>query len=381
VNVSIVRPCELGREELDVWRGFIGADPTLGNPFLAPEFTIAVGRVRQSARVAVLQDGGQVVGFLAFERHRLGVGKPIGHGLSNCQAVVHAPGLVIDPRQLVHRAGLDVLEFDHLIADQAAFAPYHVLVEPSPVIDLTEGYDAWFEARRSASRRSIRSVGQQGRRLERDLGPMHLAYDIRDADSLHRLIDWKSEQFRRTGKPDLFAQPAIVQLVEDLFEARAPGFEGKLSMLYAGDQPVAATFDLSSPTFLAGWFAAYDARFATYSPGTHLLLHMAREAAAAGIRTIDLGRGSGTYKDKLKSRDQAVAEGWVERPTAAALLRRAQRMPAYLARRAVFDNPALYRMARRTRRLIGRARTEFMAAAAIGLTGLDQLVSEAPLLC
>jgi CelD/BcsL family acetyltransferase involved in cellulose biosynthesis len=341
----VLRPCELGRAELDVWRGFIGADPTLGNPFLAPEFTIAVGRVRQSARVAVLQDGGQVVGFLPFERHRLGVGKPIGHGLSNCQAVVHAPGLVIDPRQLVHRAGLDVLEFDHLIVDQTAFAPYHVLVEPSPVIDLTEGYD------------------------------------VRDADSLHRLIDWKSEQFRRTGKPDLFAQPAIVQLVEDLFEARAPGFEGKLSMLYAGDQPVAATFDLSSPTFLAGWFAAYDARFGTYSPGTHLLLHMARETAAAGIRTIDLGRGSGNYKDKLKSRDQAVAEGWVERPTAAALLRRAQRMPAYLARRAVFDNPALYRMARRTRRLIGRARTEFMAAAAIGLTGLDQLVSEAPLLC
>ena len=37
------------------------------SPFLAPEFALAVDRVRRDARVAVLEDSGRVVGFLAYQ--------------------------------------------------------------------------------------------------------------------------------------------------------------------------------------------------------------------------------------------------------------------------------------------------------------------------
>ena len=41
---------------------------SLANPFLSPEFTIAVGRVRPAARVAVLTEGPDTTGFFPFER-------------------------------------------------------------------------------------------------------------------------------------------------------------------------------------------------------------------------------------------------------------------------------------------------------------------------
>lgn len=66
--------------------------PEYANPFLSPEFAIGVGRHRGGARVAVLREGGEPVGFLPFERNALGVGRAIGLGLSDCQALVHRPG-------------------------------------------------------------------------------------------------------------------------------------------------------------------------------------------------------------------------------------------------------------------------------------------------
>ena len=51
---------------------------------------------------------------------------------------------------------------------------------------------------------------------------------------LRTVIGWKSAQYRRTGRPDCFARPWIVQLVEDLFSIRGEDFSGVLSMLYAG---------------------------------------------------------------------------------------------------------------------------------------------------
>ena len=59
---------------------------SLANPFLCPEFAVAVGSFRPGARVAVLADGPEIVGFFPFERRRLGVGVPIGAGLTDCRA-------------------------------------------------------------------------------------------------------------------------------------------------------------------------------------------------------------------------------------------------------------------------------------------------------
>jgi CelD/BcsL family acetyltransferase involved in cellulose biosynthesis len=94
---------------------------------------VGVGRVRPGARVAVLEEGPEVVGFFPYERGPLRVGRPIGAGLSDCQGLVHTPDLEWDRRELLRGAGLNVWEFDHLLATQRPFAPYHRARRPSAV--------------------------------------------------------------------------------------------------------------------------------------------------------------------------------------------------------------------------------------------------------
>ena len=83
---------------------------------------------------------------------------------------------------------------------------------------------------------------------------------------------------------------------------------------------------------------------------------IAEAAAASGLFRIDLGKGHEKYKEQFKNRDIAVAEGWVDRPTPAAVLRRVQRMPRRFLVDFVLSRPALRRGARRALRGLGYVR-------------------------
>src|SRR4051812_5757911 len=357
MKVRVVLPGELGAAELTAWRDMQWASRELRNPFLQPGFTLAVGRVRPEARVAVLEDGGQVVGFLPFERHALGVGMAIGAGLSDCQGLVHVPGLEWNPRELVRGCGLAVWEFDHLIASQRPFSPFHVVQAPSPVIDVSGGFQAYLTDGGRASKRVIRTTFAKARKLARNVGEVSFDFDVRDRAELRRLMRWKSSQYRRTGRTDRFARPSIVQLADDIFDSRDSEFAGTLSVLYADGRPVASHFGIRSSTILSCWFPAYDTRLFKYSPGLILHLRMAEAAAAAGLCQLDLGKGYGEYKESLKTGELTVAKGWVERRSAAAAVRRLRRTPGHIAMRLVQEHPALRHRADQTLRQIGQLRT------------------------
>jgi hypothetical protein len=83
-----------------------------------------------------------------------------------------------------------------------------------------------------------------------------------------------------------------------------------------------------------------------------MILHLmvAEAAAAAGIRKMDLGKGQEWYKDKLKTCDVDLAEAWIARPTAGAVLRRLERAPRRHLWGLVLRNPHLHRAARWTLR-------------------------------
>ena len=356
-RISVIRPEDLGEPEIDAWRRMQEASPELATPFLAPEFTIGVGRVRPSARVAVLEDGGGIVGFFPFEGRRLGIGKPIGAGFSCWQGVVHAPGLEWSAEELLRGCRLAVWEFDHLITDQPAFQSFHVNVENAPLADLSGGYERYVEHLRRGHRNLIRGIRRRERRLEREHGGAAFAFRSRDHDVLDALILLKSHQYRRTGQPDPFARRGLTSLFHDFLDLKAPEFEGVLSVLHVDDRLAAVNFDLRSGRVLGGWFSAYDREFASYSPGLMLHMRMCEAAAAAGISDVNLGKGDQAYKRSLATRAVPVAEGWVDRPSARALARRVQRAPAYSARAFILRHPPVRRAVRQTLGVVGRVRT------------------------
>ncbi|WP_327582302.1 GNAT family N-acetyltransferase [Nonomuraea sp. NBC_00507] len=355
MKITVVQPKELGSAELDTWRRLLRESTDLISPFLCPEFTIIVGRLRSDVRVAVIEDAGDIVGFFPFQRHPFGVGKPVGAGLTDAQGMILARDLELDVNELLQACGLSVWEFDHLLPDQ--FPGHHASRHPSPIMDLRDGYEAYADTIKRESGKTYRTTQYKTRKIARDHGVLHHDYGTRDLAALRTLIGWKSEQYRRTGRTDRFAHPWIVQLVEDLFHTRTPTFAGVLDMLWVDDRPVAGHFGLRSDTVLAGWFPAYDTAFAVYSPGLIQHLAMAREAAERGIRVIDMGRGEKEYKEKLKNGQWQVAEGRLARPTVGAGLHWLLRAPVRGARRTVLASPSLRVPADRMLKTYGRLRS------------------------
>jgi CelD/BcsL family acetyltransferase involved in cellulose biosynthesis len=345
MKIEVVHPGELGPSERARWRSIQQATPSLANPFLCPEFTVAVGRLRPQARVAVLSDGPEIVGFFPFERRRLGYGVPIGAWHTDCQGLVHVADLDWNPQELLRAAGLGVWEFSHLVDGQKPFERYQTARRPSPIMDLSGGFGA-FLAQLHQNTSQFRRLPRLQRKLSREIGDVRFVYDLHDFHELRRVMAWKSAQYLRAGWVDRFAQRWFVQLLEQFLETRSENFSGVLSMLYAGNEPVAGHFGLCSDRVMAHWFPAYDTRFGRYKPGLMMHLGLAEGAAAAAVQHIDLGPGTETYKQWFRSRDLLVAQGRVVRRSPEAALHVARRTSTDRLRRVVTEHPTLYRVAK-----------------------------------
>jgi CelD/BcsL family acetyltransferase involved in cellulose biosynthesis len=357
VSITVVRPEELGAAEVGRWRTLQKASPSLDNPFLSVEFALALGRLRDYVRVAVIEEDGQIVGFFPHERHSFGIGKPLGGFLTTCHGLISVPELKLDARALLRACKLSVLDFDHLVAGQPTFAPYETDVRPAPLMDLSAGFEAYAEQIRTKSPKNYKTVRYKERKLAREQGEVRFEWCSTTPGALQTLMGWKSDQYRRTGRVDRFSQPWIVQLLDDMNSQSGADFAGVLTMVYAGDVPVAGHFGLRTATTLVGWFPAYDTEFARYSPGIVHHLRMAEHAAGAGVRQIDMGKGAREYKDWLKSRVSLVSTGRIARPSATAAVHWIGRTPVTKARMIITDRPTLYRMADRVLKGFGRVRT------------------------
>jgi CelD/BcsL family acetyltransferase involved in cellulose biosynthesis len=220
---------------------------------------------------------------------------------------------------------------------------------PSPVIDLSDGFASYKAKLQARSPRLNRDLARRARNLARDAGALRFVNDSPDTSLMRTLMAWKSEQYRRIGAIDRFDRPWVVGLLDALHATRTDHVSGLLSATYAGDQPVAAQFGLRSGRLLAGWFTAYDPRFARHSPGMIQFMQMAEAFAAAGIHVIDLGEGAASYKERLKSHDVFVAEGIVTGPSMMATAHRARSALVQWTARTVLQHPRLYHATRRAR--------------------------------
>lgn len=357
--VHLIKPRELSQSEIAAWHIMQRETPSLANPFLSPEFAIAVGRSRPSAEVAVLTSGQSITGFFPFERRGLGLGAPIGGWLSPCQGLIHAPGAEWDPQQLLRASRLSAWRFDNLVADQEALRPFHTAMTAAPVIDLSAGFDAYYAKLQVRAPRLCRELARKTRKLDRDAGDVHLVRDCRDASVLQTLMAWKSDQYRRTDHVDRFDPAWVRELLHTLLATRESNVSGLLSVLYAGSQPVAAQFGLRSGSLLVGWFTGYDHRFAKYSPGVIQLVRMADELGAAGIDTIYMGKGAKAYTQTLKSHDIYAAEGTVTNRSGLGIAYRLRGAAARWAIGTVRQHPRLHRTADQIVRATGVSRRTY----------------------
>lgn len=325
MRCTSVRPAELGSTELARWRELAAATPGPRNPFLAPEYALAVGQVRPDARVLVAEDAGQITGFLGIEVAGR-VARPIGSGLSDCEGWTLAPDADVPVAAALAAAGLVGWDFETLVEQQVPDGAYRLRRDRSPVVALAGGYEPYLEELRGRSKKWLASTFRKQRKMERELGEIRFEFASTDDAALRALMRWKSGQYAQLDEWDRFADPGIVALVSGLMRATEPACAGALSVLWAGDVPVAAHAGIHSESVLSWWFPGYDPAYGRYSPGILVLLHLLEGAACRGIGTVDLGRGPHEYKDATKTAELTVVTGSVDAPVVGSLPRRAKRV-------------------------------------------------------
>lgn len=111
---------------------------------------------------------------------------------------------------------------------------------------------------------------------------------------------------------DVLAADWIRRTLQNLAACRSAELTGCVSMLYAGDKPVAGHLGIASQGAWHYWFPAYDRDFAKYSTGLSLLVQMLKSAGAGRPSVIDFGKGDQRYKEQLKTGDRVIASGSVE---------------------------------------------------------------------
>jgi CelD/BcsL family acetyltransferase involved in cellulose biosynthesis len=402
MKINVIPAGCMSPDQVAAWGRLQSANPTLDSPFFRPEFTQAVADVRDDVDVAVLEEADRPVGFFPFHRGRFQVGLPVGYPLSDFQGVIAGYDLAWDPKHLLRGCRLKGWRFNHLLACQAPFGPYHCVPADSPYMDLSRGFEAYVQEREAAGCDQFRSVRRKARKAEREIGPVRFEMHTDDHRVFHALLAWKTSQYRRQRATNYLAPAWSVALLENLRSSRPsdpsgawlgspksgrsglgwPGssvseppensrsggslrstpatrppsleplwrgqetghraFSGVLSALYVGNRLAAAHLGMRSFGVLHFWFPAYDPELGRYSPGLVLLVEMARAAAALGIRRIDLGRGNERYKRSLMSGAIPLAEGAVDLRPAAALLQRGWLRMRESLRGSLLHLPARY---------------------------------------
>lgn len=311
VNYFLIEAKDLDTGLIAAWRSIQEGEPRYESPYFCPEFTQAVGRVRDDVRVVVIENDGRPAGFFPHQRAAWGRGSPVGGALSDYHGVIATPQAEWSVVELMRAAGLSVFSFDHLVDPAGRFAPYVTAsAAESPQIDL-----ASFEPPPDFARKA--------RKLAREVGELSFSLHDASAVALERLFEWKSDQYRRTGLTDAFGVAWTRGLLGRLMSIETPGFAGTCSVLRSGEEIVAVHAGMRSRGVLHWWFPAYDTRHAAYSPGIILLLRM---AAALGSGKIDLGKGDARYKRSLMTGAVPLREGFVELPSLAATARRLRRL-------------------------------------------------------
>src|SRR5438132_11717044 len=205
MQVTVIPGHDLGAALAQTWRQIQNSNADLCSPYFAPEFAVAVASVRDDVEIAVVEENGKIRAFFPFQRRARSVGRPLGGILSHYQGLICQPQFECDPGELLRKCRLATWDFDHLLASQKCFTPFHRATEQSPQVDLANGYDAYVAELRQAGSEQIKNCSTQMRVIEREVGPLNFIAHSPDATLLKNALAWKSRQYLKSDKQDLFA--------------------------------------------------------------------------------------------------------------------------------------------------------------------------------
>lgn len=315
------------------WRSIQRQNTALWHPYFSPGFTLAAARSRSDTWVAIRMRDHVPVAILPCQRLNNRVAIPVGGAINDYHGVLAVHEEDVDPMPLLESLRVRRFDFHSWSWPRGPVARWAVSEAiPDSSAELGTGCCLAELAQNSTT---VRKQGQKTRKMVREIGPLRFEFDDCSRQSLEWLIGLKREKYRRTGCRDFFQPEWSRRLVGEIQQTRTAGFSGILSVLYAGDQPVAGHFGMTANNILHFWYPAFDRKFEKYSPGTELYLQVAREAQSRGFQRIDFGYGFESFKLKLANRFGRLSCGTI----GASALERAVGKAAFGLRSSVQKSP------------------------------------------
>lgn len=308
LEVEIVEAESLGSAEVALWRAMVAAGPELASPYFHPEFTRIAARVSPRAGVAVFRRGGETVGFFPHQRRGSAV-LPLGAPMNDYHGVVAMPGEAPSLETVAGLMKASRLSVGAWVGEAAGGEARETLMVTMP-----DGYDAWYAERRRVWGKYYKDKERARRSLETELGTVRVERGLTDPALLDHLIGLKRDQYRRTGRHDVFACGWTRSLLHALMAGGADGFGGSMAALWAGDRLTAVEYSLHGGGHCHFWFPAYEPGLARCSPGILLTLETMRLASADGYGVFDFGYGGERYKKYFCDTTRTVREAVVSRP-------------------------------------------------------------------
>ncbi len=310
LDVETLHPSLLAPADVATWRVLAASQPQFSNPLMGPDFAQAVGKVREDARVAVVRQDGEAVGFLAYHRRPGGLARPIGSPLSDYHGLVSRPdaGLKID--DVLRAAEVSLFRYTGLVDPNAVFPTAPEDDRTAYVIDLREtDAEAYLEAIRAESPKKTKNYRRLDHKLEREVGPVRLVAGDVSREAFNQLIDWKRDQLVRTGGHDFLRADWTRELMADLFTTRAGHLRGLMIGLYAGDTLVAGHFGVRQGQTYHPWIASTSPDHTAWSPGHIFFLRAIAAMPELGLTRYDLGPGHDHYKRAYGRSTVTIGEG------------------------------------------------------------------------
>ena len=309
LKVDIAAIETLGDAEWAIWRAMLEANPALTSPYFRPEFARSAGRVSPGAGVAVFSRGGETVGFFPHQR-RGGAMQPLAAPMNDYHGIIAFPGEAPSLEAAAEVLGAARLNLTAWVGPTGLGEDRRTVQ-----VELDEsGYDGWYAERRTSFGKFFKDKERARRSMEAELGPLRVEHGLRDPAMLDWLIDLKRDQYRRTGRHDIFACGWTADLLHALLKEEGEGLGASLAALWAGDRLTAVEYALHAGDQYHFWFPGYEPSLARCSPGILLSLDTMRLASAHGYRTFDFGFEGEHYKKYFCNGFRVVREAVVLKP-------------------------------------------------------------------
>ena len=317
MTTQIVKPEQLTRDELRVWRGMLLANPTLNSPFFLPEFTFAISAVHSGVRVIVERQGGFPVAFLPYQSDLNRSPVAVGGSMNDFQGLICASGSDCSLIEILERACIDRFRCHKLLDWRNELGDFTLCRNSSPFVDLSNGIQSWRSELQNHGSEQLKQLARKERKLVRECGAIRFDFRTTAPEVLGTLIQWKRRQYCRTCEVDIFAYDWTVKLLGNLLASPEDSpLQPVLSAMYAGNRLVAAHYGLMSNTVVHWWFPAYDPEYGRYSPGKLLLCRILEASAGQGVVRFDFGAGDESYKDSFANDSVDICRAVVDRNAA-----------------------------------------------------------------